>query len=157
MVDQCEAHGTRIAFLSTPSIYFSLKNKEVKENSVCFDLDPVFGKKAKEGCYFMYDFNKPEDLPESFKQDFDMVVIDPPFITREVWEKYTIAVKFLLKEGGKVLASTIDENKEFMNELLGVKNIAFRPSIPNLVYQYSFYTNYEDDKQAEQNPEIPEI
>ena len=48
-----------------------------------------------------------------------MVVIDPPFITREVWEKYTTAAKLLLKpDGGRVLGSTIDENEEFMNELL---------------------------------------
>ena len=77
--------------------------------------------------------------------DFDMAVCDPPFITREVWEKYTIASKLLLKEGGKLLCSTIDENKEFMFELLGVKPATFRSSIPNLVYQYSFYMNYEDE------------
>ena len=65
---------------------------------------------------------------------FDMAVIDPPFITREVWAKYTEAVKLLLKEDGKLLCSTIDENKEFMNELLCVNPIGFRPSIPNLVY-----------------------
>ena len=123
MVDQCETHGKRIAFLSTPSIYFSLKNKEIKENSVCFDLDPVFGKKVKEECYFCYDFNKNDELPESMKGDFDMAVIDPPFITREVWEKYTVAAKYLLKDGGKILGSTIDENKEFMAELLETKNI----------------------------------
>ena len=38
MVDQCHAHGQRIAFLSTPSIYFSLKDKQIKEQSVCFDV-----------------------------------------------------------------------------------------------------------------------
>ena len=36
-----------------------------------------------------YDFNKPEDLAAELKGYFDMVVIDPPFITREVWEKVT--------------------------------------------------------------------
>ena len=65
---------------------------------------------------------------------FDMCVIDPPFITREVWEKYTEAAKLLMKEDGKLLCSTIDENKEFMGELLDVKPAVFRPSIPNLVY-----------------------
>ena len=89
---------------------------------------------------------------------FDMAVIDPPFITREVWEKYTVTANLLLKkgaddklggkEGGKLLCSTIDENKEFMKELLDVEPISFRPSIPNLVYQYSFYTNYQDDSQT---------
>lgn len=38
MVSECEQHGKRIAFLSTPSIYFSLKDKEVKAASKCFDV-----------------------------------------------------------------------------------------------------------------------
>ena len=61
------------------------------------------------------------------------------------------------KDGGKLLCSTIDENKDFMKELLDVEPISFRPSIPNLVYQYSFYTNYQDDAQSQKNPEIPEL
>ena len=39
-----------------------------------------------------YDFNKPEDLAPEFKEAFDMVVIDPPFITKEVWEKVTRSI-----------------------------------------------------------------
>ena len=38
MVNECETQGTKIAFLSTPSIYFSLKNKELKANSKVFDV-----------------------------------------------------------------------------------------------------------------------
>ena len=30
MASECEQHGKKIAFLSTPSIYFSLKDKEIK-------------------------------------------------------------------------------------------------------------------------------
>ena len=91
---------------------------------------------------------------------FDMAVVDPPFITREVWEKYTEACKILLKKDGKLLCSTIDENAGFMEEIFNnvgfenVKACVFRPSIPNLVYQYSFYTNYDDDQQGIHNPEI---
>ena len=151
MKDQCEAVGKRIAFLSTPSIYFSLKNKEIKDNSVCMDLDENFGKKLKPECYFSYDFNKPELIPQEMHGTFDMVVVDPPFITREVWEKYTVAVKLLLpadengKPKGNIFCSTIDENKDFMKELLDVEPCVFRPSIPNLVYQYSFYTNFKHE------------
>ena len=86
-----------------------------------------------------------------------MVVIDPPFITREVWEKYAEAARILLKpEGGLVLASTIDENEGFMNELLGCQRRQFRPSIPNLVYQYSLYSNFDSDGLNSLNPEIPQ-
>ena len=37
----------------------------------------------------LFDFNTPDGFPEELKGTFDCVVIDPPFITREVWEKYT--------------------------------------------------------------------
>ena len=90
-----------------------------------------------------------------------MAVIDPPFITKEVWQKYTEAVNLLFKKDendkivGNLLCSTLQESKEFMKELLDVEPIAFKPSIPNLPYQYNFYTNYEDPALNELNAEIP--
>ena len=122
-----------------------------------FDKDPNF---------VFYDFNKPEEIPEELHGKFHMVVIDPPFITREVWEKYTAAAKLLLKPAAseeekepetRVLGSTIDENQEFMKELLNCDKKAFRPSIPNLVYQYSLYANYDSEGLNSQNPEIPQM
>ena len=131
MVNECELYGTKIAFLSTPSIYFSLKNKELKANSKVFDFDKKF---EKDPGFVFYDFNKPEDIPKEMTKAFDMVVIDPPFITREVWEKYTEAAKILLIDEGKILLSAIDENESILKELLQVNRKLFRPSIPNLVY-----------------------
>ncbi len=93
MAAECEQFGKKIAFLSTPSIYFSLKDKEIKAQSKCFDFDQKF---AKDPNFIFYDFNKPEDLSKELECYFDMVVIDPPFITREVWELYTKAAKYLL-------------------------------------------------------------
>lgn len=34
--------------------------------------------------FVMYDFTKPEDIPQELRGTFDMVVVDPPFITKEV-------------------------------------------------------------------------
>lgn len=56
---------------------------------------------------------------------------------------------------GLVLCSTIMENASFMKELLDVTPCKFQPSIPNLVYQYSLYINYESTRLAAANPEIP--
>mmetsp|Transcript_87938 Transcript_87938/g.121267 ORF Transcript_87938/g.121267 Transcript_87938/m.121267 type:complete len:161 (-) Transcript_87938:81-563(-) len=160
MVQVCEelCSGTekKIAFLSTPSIYFSLKDKAVKGNAKCFDFDEKFG--AKDTNFVFYDFNKNEDIPEQYHKYFDMVVIDPPFITREVWEKYTEATRILLKDNtGQIFLSTIDENEEMIKELLDCNRQKFRPSIPNLVYQYSFYANFETEGLSQNNPEIPEF
>ena len=38
MVNECEEFGNKIAFLSTPSIFYSLKNKDLKANSKVFDV-----------------------------------------------------------------------------------------------------------------------
>lgn len=75
----------------------------------------------------------------------------------KVWESYTVAAKLLLRpEGaGLVLCSTISENAPFMQELLGAKPCEFKPSIPNLVYQYSLYVNYDSKRLGAANPEIP--
>lgn len=39
-------------------------------------------------------------------------------------------------------------------ELVGVKKKTFRPSIPHLIYQYSFYSNYENAEIDQVNEEI---
>lgn len=43
-----------------------------------------------------------------------------------------------------------------MKELLDVEQQIFKPSIPHLVYQYRFYTNYTSDILNKVNTEIPE-
>ena len=75
-----------------------------------------------------------------------MVVIDPPFISPSVWEDYAITAKCLLKadEGTLVLATTVEENAVLLKTLFGesCKPAPFRPCIPNLVYQYSIFSNW---------------
>lgn len=46
-----------------------------------------------------YDFNDPSSVPAEMHHSFDLAVVDPPFITQEVWEKYTVTIKLLVKDG----------------------------------------------------------
>ena len=79
--------------------------------------------------FVYYDFNKPEDVRQELHQTFDMVVVDPPFITEEVWRKYGTTCKLLLKEGveetgipkGKAILTTIYENKDLLKELFNAE------------------------------------
>lgn len=68
------------AFLSTPSIYFSLP-VDIREKCTLFDFDSKF---STDKGFVQYDFNAPEAIPVDLHHTFDMVVIDPPFITLEV-------------------------------------------------------------------------
>lgn len=119
---------------------------------------------AADAGFVHYDFNAPEAIPAELHHTFDLAVIDPPFITRDVWEKYAATARLLLKQGtqpdgspaGRLLVSTIAENAAMMHELLGVRPQRFRPSIPNLVYQYNLYANYEAEGLKRSNPEVPD-
>lgn len=53
--------------------------------------------------YVKYDFNAAEVIPAEHLGTFDLVVIDPPFITEEVWRKYAVTAQLLLRKG-------VDEN-----------------------------------------------
>mmetsp|Transcript_80348 Transcript_80348/g.176135 ORF Transcript_80348/g.176135 Transcript_80348/m.176135 type:complete len:378 (-) Transcript_80348:213-1346(-) len=151
-VEEISACGGTAALVSTPSVYFSLP-QEVKARCKVLDFDRQWEWDAG---FVFYDFNKPIDVPADLHCSFDYVLIDPPFITREVWTLYAETAKLLMKDGGRLLCTTIFENAAMMKELLAVTPTLFRPSIPNLVYQYSIYTNYRSERLEKLNPEIDE-
>lgn len=74
-----------------------------------------------------------------------MVVVDPPFITEAVWELYATTSRSLLKSGlnedgspkGKVILTTLFENAEFLNRMLGAKpTVRILHPLPQLRYSY---------------------
>ena len=146
----------RVAFLSTPSIYFSLP-EAIRGNCYVFDFDKKWD---NDRGFVFYDFNEPTNVPSELIGTFDMMVVDPPFIVREVWEKYATTCKLLLKKGtkGRLLLTTVNENLSMLQDILGEDVYAtnFLPSIPNLVYQYNLYVNYQSNVFSKKNPEIPE-
>lgn len=85
--------GSRVAFLSTPSLYFAFPLEARKQCSL-FDIDKVW---ENDFGYQYYDFNNPEKFDDSLRNAFDVVVIDPPFITKDVWKQYSKTAKALLK------------------------------------------------------------
>ncbi|ETM38519.1 hypothetical protein F442_15621 [Phytophthora nicotianae P10297] len=147
----------RIAFLSTPSVYFAVQSQQNDDSNqrecFLFDFDSKF---ASEGEHFVpFDFNKPKEIPTKLVNSFDFVIVDPPFITREVWELYAKAVKLILRsKDSKILLTTIEENATMIYELLGCRSQTFKPSIPHLVYQYALFTNYGSPALDSVNPEI---
>jgi hypothetical protein len=151
-----EAQGLRVAFLSTPSVYFSLaEGCDTRNQSIVFDYDRQWESHPN---FRFYDFNEAETIPADLRGSFDLCVVDPPFITEDVWRKYAEAVRLCLRPGGKVMCTTVAENEGLLDSLFGgVKPVRFMPSIPNLPYQYRLFLNYEPRSQGlhQWNDEIP--
>ncbi|KIZ00168.1 N(6)-adenine-specific DNA methyltransferase 2 [Monoraphidium neglectum] len=141
--------GDKVAFLSTPSLFYSLP-----ENAVLLDYDEAsFGTSP---AFVRYDYNAPEQLPEKLAGSCGMLVIDPPFITEPVWRQYARTAALLLAPGGRVICSTVAENAPLMAELFGATACAFKPAIPHLVYQYSLFCSYAPTALSQGNPEVPD-
>lgn len=160
--------GLRIAFLSTPSLYFSLTSGgSVQESSIVFDFDTQWDNHPN---YHYFDYNDVEGtISDGIRGTFDMCVIDPPFITKDVWTKYATAVQLCLRPssssggggggGGKVMCTTVAENETLLNTLFGggIRSVKFMPSIPHLPYQYRLFVNFEPTSSSLNywNEEIP--
>jgi len=149
-----EPAGLHCAFVSTPSLFFAL---DPAERSRCRVLD--FDKSLGDGCaeFVEYDFRQPVSLPAHLQGAFKSVVIDPPYVTEEVWRSYATTAKWLLPEDGSglILGTTIIENAPLLEELLGVRPNVFLPSIPNLPYQYATYSNFSAAALKWRNEEVP--
>jgi len=143
-----------VAFLSTPSLFFALSKSE-RSDSRLFDFDPDLG--IGEPGYIHYDFRKPEAVPSELRHAFRAVVIDPPFITHDVWRCYVRTARVLLEPNAPtfVLGTTVIENGALLRDELGVHPHRYLPSIPNLPYQYAIFSNCDARTLNEINPEVP--
>lgn len=155
-VREIQMYAKKVAFLSTPSIYFSLTDDELRQRSKLFEFDRRW---QNDSGFVFYDFNKPESIPVDLFGEFDYIVVDPPFITEEVWTKYMATVKLLsCGEHCRYLFTSVLENHQMLETLnQGALFIgAFQPSIPHLTYQYHCFTNYLPSYNLTQrNPELP--
>jgi len=123
--------GGRVAFLSTPSLFFSLPPAARAPHAV-LDIDEQWA--AVPG-FHRFDFNDgAAGIPDALRGAFAAVVIDPPFITEPVWRQYAAAAHALLAPGGAVLCTTVAENGALLAALFpGCAAVPFQPSIPRLV------------------------
>ena len=144
--------GGRVAFLSAPSLFFSLTPEERRR---CALLD--YGASLGRGCeqYVHYDFNRALDVDARRLGRFDLIYINSPFVTGPVWRKYAATARILAREGGaRVVAATVAANAGLMEELFRARPAAFAPRLPGLVYQFTAFANFECAALSEANGEL---
>ncbi|XP_060682697.1 EEF1A lysine methyltransferase 1 [Hemiscyllium ocellatum] len=139
-----EASGNngRIACISTPSIYQKLKQLWNGEfSAILLEYDRRFSVYGNE--FVFYDYNYPMNLHEDLQpHSFDIVIVDPPYLSEECLSKITLTVKYLTK--GKILLCTGAVMEDLAAKLLSVKMCKFLPKHNrNLANEFRCYTNYE--------------
>jgi hypothetical protein len=147
--------AARIAFVSTPSLFFAVPAGARRAHAL-LDIDAQWA--SAEG-FSRFDFRAGAGaLAPELVGAFDVVVIDPPFITADVWRAYADAARALLRAGGAAILTTVAENGALLADLFpGARRAPFQPSIPRLVYQYDAFCTAEPlpAALAVPNPEVP--
>lgn len=152
---------TRICVLSAPSVFLQLKNllNEWPEGKVrpaqitLLEFDTRFGVFGK-GEFQFYDFKFPTKLPAELRGVFDVIIIDPPFLSEDCQTKTALTVRWLARswerEGLKLIACTGERMEGLIHKLyskVGVRTTDFVVEhAKGLSNEFRCYANFECGK-----------
>lgn len=137
--------GLRVALLSSPSLYQHVK--EVAENVTLFEFDQRFESVGSAFQHFDYKRATEEDYLDEFKESFDIILADPPFLAEECIEKIGIVVRKLAKPDCKVVLCSGYVVREWAEKHLKLELCQFEPEHErNLGNQFSSYANFNLDQ-----------
>ncbi|GEQ69860.1 hypothetical protein JCM33374_g3535 [Metschnikowia sp. JCM 33374] len=101
---------TVICIASAPSVYAAVTRMPEEDiptkHIYLLEYDSRFGVMAGKDHFFVYDYNKPDDVPEVIRNKCHRLLLDPPFLEEECQTKSALAARNLLaKDEGEKTAS----------------------------------------------------
>jgi EEF1A lysine methyltransferase 1 len=126
-----------IAHHSFPSILDKVK---------VFEFDTRFESFGKD--FQFYDYNKAleENYLAEYEKAFNLIIVDPPFLSEECLEKTSVIVKRIMTEDCKVVLNTGSVQRELAAKFLGLKESNYKPQHKNnLGNEFSSFANFDLD------------
>ncbi|GAV86126.1 N6-adenineMlase domain-containing protein [Cephalotus follicularis] len=139
----CQDSEFRVACIACPTLYAYLKKMGPHVNVQLLEYDKRFEQYGSD--YTFYDYNQPEELPLDLKHAFQIVVADPPYLSKECLEKVAQTTSFLARSGEcYLLLLTGAVQKDSAAELLGLRPCGFRPQHSSkLGNEFRLFTDYD--------------
>ncbi|XP_023243018.1 EEF1A lysine methyltransferase 1-like [Centruroides sculpturatus] len=131
----------RIACISCPTVYKKLRSLNDGKLWLCLlEYDKRFGIYGDD--FLFYDYKSPLDLDGLPETAFDVVLADPPYLSKECLSNVAKTIKFLAKD--KIILCTGAVMEELAHKLLGVKKCLLKINHEkNLGNKFNCYVNYE--------------
>ena len=136
-----------VALISCPTAYFHMKSTKFKQlhtfdlNLSLFEFDRRFEKYSE---FNFYDYNDPLNLNASMKSKFDLVCVDPPFLSAECWEKVIKTIEFVMKRNAKIIACTGLVMAPLLKEKLGLSALPIEVKHSNgLSNEFGCFGNFK--------------
>lgn len=133
-----------IGCISAPSVYTALAQRG--RQSYVFEIDKRFKVFGTDFVY--YDYNLPEVLDEldgerKLVNQFDVLYIDPPFLSEECFQKMAGTAKLLMKDDCKLIIVTGHVMREHVLSELGCTPTNVEIEHHGLSNDFYCYTNFE--------------
>lgn len=112
-----------------------------------FEFDERFNSLGED--FQFYDYNKAveENYLAEFATSFDLIIVDPPFLSEECLEKTSLIVKRLMKVNGLIVLNTGSVQRELAAKFLNLKESSYRPQHKNnLGNEFSSFANFDLEK-----------
>merc|ERR1712228_1115238 len=97
--------------------------------------------------FYFWDFNEPLKLDPKLKNQMDVIVADPPFLSEDCFVKTSLAIKWLGKENVKIMFCTGAIQEEVAARILpDLKRQKFEPKHKNnLSNNFALFANFDAD------------
>lgn len=145
-----ESQHVKVALLSCPSIYRAVKNSVQYSNATVrlFEFDTRFSVFGEDFMHYDYrDVAKYEEtLFETYENYFDVIFVDPPFLSQECIEKMAVIVKRIKKDDADVIMCSGETSELWIKNTLNLNKCEFRPEHErNLANEFCSYANFDLD------------
>jgi len=136
----------RVACIACPTLFVELRKRYPGVFAELYEYDRRFEKYGRK--FTFYDYNFPLDVPREHEKGFQLVVADPPYLSKECLEKTVETMRHIAADFEEtptsfmVLTGAVQETRVW--ELLKARPCVFRPVHRNkLGNEFKVYTNYD--------------
>lgn len=135
----------KIALLSCPSLYESVKN--IHSNVRIFEYDKRFSNYGEDFVFYDYNEGDKNDYLIEYHKTFDIIIVDPPFLSEECLQKTSNIVKNLMNTSCKLILCTGEVMTQYAERFLGLHKCNYSPEHErNLGNEFSSYANFNLDE-----------
>lgn len=141
------ASDIKIALLSCPSLYKSVRSIHPKGVVRLFEFDKRFAAIGGDFQHYNYsDIANNADYLNEYANTFDILVVDPPFISEECVRNTAAIVTKLKTDNASVILCTGQMVAPYVETFLQLKQYEYRPEHErNLANEFATYANFNLD------------
>lgn len=109
-----------------------------------FEFDKRFESYGEDFQFYDYNQANEDNYLAEYLSSFNLIIVDPPFLSQECLEKTSVIVKRLMKEESLVILNTGSIQKDLAASLLNLKESTYRPQHKNnLGNEFSSFVNFD--------------